>query len=162
MIKREDNMIIVFGIMVLIFVVVVMFVILLFFFYNFYKWLYYKKKYYIDYVRVNLLLKCLRIFLFNMNMFNVLDWKLCVIYGLKEMKFFLKFLYLSVVNEDVFDVDIEILDVYGVSIGEEDCRVMIIDNFDFMSLKVKKLYGFWWKFNDKFDKYFFELVLIIC
>lgn len=77
-----------------------------------------------------------------MNMFNVLDWKLCVIYGLKEMKFFLKFLYLSVVNEDVFDVDIENLDVYGVSIEEEDCRVMIIDNFDFMSLKVKKLYGF--------------------
>lgn len=162
MTKREDNMTIVLGIMAPIFVVVVMLVILLFSFYNFHKRLHHKKKHHIDYVRANLPLKRPRISPPNMNTFNALDWKSRVTHGSKETKSFSKLSYSSVANEDVSDADTENPDVYGASTEEEDCRVTITDNLDLMSSKVKKSCGSRWKSNDKFDKYFFELVPTIC
>lgn len=162
MTKREENMTIVLGIMAPIFVVVVMLVILLFSFYNFHKRLHHKKKHHIDYIRANLPLKRPRISPPNMNTFNALDWKSRVTPGSKETKSFSKFSYSSVANEDVSDADTGNPDVYGASTEEEDCRVTITDNLDLMSSKVKKSYGSRWKSNDKFDKYFFELVPTIC
>lgn len=161
MTKREDNMTKVLGLMAPIFVVVVMFVILMFSFYKFHKRLHNKKKHHIDYIRANLPLKRPRISPPNMNTFNALDWKSRASQG-KDSSSFSKFSFSSVANEDIFDGDTEAPDFKSSSIEADDCRVTITDNLDIKSSKVKKSCGARWKSNDKFDKYFFELVPTIC